>query len=838
VLAVLFLLPDTGSMAQELSKYIVVDQFGYLPGSRKVAVLRDPVEGFDADESFEPGSWYAVVNATTGDTVYRAERTRWADGQTDPSSGDRVFHFEFTPVTGTGTYYVLDEELSLRSYDFVIAPNVYNEVLRQAMRTFFYQRAGFRKEARYAGSAWADEASHVGDLQDCNCRSFFDKPNPGTEKDLSGGWYDAGDYNKYTSWTANYVVEMMKAYLEKPDAWGDDCNIPESGNGRPDILDEAIWGIDHLLRMQQASGSVLSIVGEAGGSPPSSATGPSYYGPPNTSATLNTAGAFAIASRVYRATGLTDYADTLLDRALLAYEWGVSHPDSLFYNNSSQHGSQGLGAGQQETDNYGRAMARLEAACYLFRETGEAAFRDYFDDHYREARLYQYSGFAYPFEAQTQEVLLYYTAIDGGTPSVQNDIRAVYRNAVVSGTYNLPGYVNDLDPYLAYMKDYTWGSNGTKSNQGSMNYNLISYDLAEGIEGLAREAAEAYIHYLHGVNPLNMVYLSNMYGFGADHGVNEFYHSWFTNGSPLWDRVGTSTYGPAPGFLTGGPNPQYDWDGCCPSGCGSTYNNSLCNSESITPPRGQPDQKSYKDFNTSWPLNSWSVTENSCGYQVSYIRLLSKFVTAGMDCSGEAGGGAYIDSCGVCSGGGTGIEPILDPKNCPGYVPVTNIAIIPSQAEMMVGDTLCFQVEVLPEEATDKGYCFYVTDTAMAIGLDTLRNMVIARRAGSARIEARWTEGDLAGALDITVTAPQSVHPGSLEDAVSIYPNPSDGLLCVECLLPDPVEVKLLDLSGKLLAKDHYTGRAVIGTGHLSPGTYMVVHTWNDMITRDKLIIY
>jgi endoglucanase len=314
---------------------------------------------------------------------------------------------------------------------------------------------------------------------------------------------------------------------------------------------------------------------------------------------------------------------------------------------------------------------------------------------------------------------------------------------------------------MAYMKDYTWGSNGTKSNQGSMNYNLISYDMAQGIEGLARVGAEAYIHYLHGVNPLNMVYLSNMYGFGADHGVNEFYHSWFTNGSPRWDRVGTSTYGPAPGFLTGGPNPQYDWDGCCPSGCGSSYNNSLCISEPITPPRGQPDQKSYKDFNTSWPLNSWSVTENSCGYQVSYIRLLSKFVTAGMDCSGETGGGALIDSCGVCAGGNTGIEPILDPKNCPGYVPVTAVAIAP------------------PEDS-----------------------------------------------------------PGDLKEGISIFPNPGDGLLHLESAIPDPVEMKLVDLSGKLLIEVHYTGKAVIDTGHLSPGTYMVVHTWNDRITRDKLIIY
>ena len=71
----------------------------------------------------------------------------------------------------------------------------------------------------------------------------------------------------------------MKAYLEKPLAWADDYNIPESGNGIPDLLDEARWGIDHLMRLQQADGSVLSIVGESHASPPSAATGPSYFKP-------------------------------------------------------------------------------------------------------------------------------------------------------------------------------------------------------------------------------------------------------------------------------------------------------------------------------------------------------------------------------------------------------------------------------------------------------------------------------------------------------------------------------------------------------------------------------
>lgn len=63
-------------------------------------------------------------------------------------------------------------------------------------------------------------------------------------------------------------------------------------------------------------------------------------------------------------------------------------------------------------------------------------------------------------------------------------------------------------------------------------------------------------------------------------------------------------------------------------------------------------------------MNSWEVTENSGGYQVSYIRLLSKFVT-GYDCNGDYLGTAYIDTCGICSGGNSGKTPTDEPCDCP-----------------------------------------------------------------------------------------------------------------------------------------------------------------------------
>jgi len=654
----------TLSKAQSISKYIVIDQFGYLPSSRKIAVIRDPQTGFDASESFTPGTSYALVKSTSSEHVFTGNITTWNGGATDPSSGDKAWWFDFSSVTEPGKYYVLDVSKNVRSYEFEISSAIYNEVLKHAVRTFFYQRAGFAKEAQYAGSAWADGASHIGPLQDKNARVYNSPGNSSSEVDVSGGWYDAGDYNKYTNWTAGYVVDFMRAYLEAPSAWGDDYNIPESGNGVPDLLDEAKWGVDHLLRMQKSDGSLLSIVGLSHASPPSDATGPSLYGTPNTSGTLNSAGAFAISSKVYASLGMTEYAETLKESAIKAWDWADANPNVIFRNNEGA--TQGLGAGQQETDDYGRLTAKIEAAVFLYEITGDTKYRDFVDNNYDEVNLIQWN-FAFPFQVTNQEMLLHYASLPNATSSVANAINAVYKNAMLTGSENFPAYESSKDPYLAHLADYTWGSNGVKAGQGLMYTDIITYGIDGTKDEDVRDAAEQYIHYLHGVNPLNMTFLSNMYSYGGENCVNEFYHSWFTNGSTKWDRVGVSTYGPAPGFLTGGPNPSYDWDGCCPSGCGGT-NNAACTSENISPPKGQPKQKSYKDFNTSWPLNSWSVTENSNGYQINYIRLLSHFVDASYDCSGTENGTAFMDVCGQCAGGTTGVTPILDESGCPGAV--------------------------------------------------------------------------------------------------------------------------------------------------------------------------
>lgn len=446
-------------------------------------------------------------------------------------------------------------------------------------------------------------------------------------------------------------------------------------------------------------------------------------------------------------------------------------------------------------------------------------------------------NFVFPFQADNQEMVLYYTTLEGATGAVKNKILSTYKNAMISGSENFPAYNNVKDPYRAHIKDYTWGSNANKSSKANMFLNMISYNVDPSLNDKSRDAALGYVHYLHGVNPFNMVYLSNMYEYGGEDCVNEFYHSWFTDGSKKWDRVGVSTYGPAPGFLTGGPNPGYNWDGCCPSGCGSSSNNAKCFDEEITPPLDQPDQKSYKDFNSSWPLNSWSVTENSCGYQVRYIRMLSKFVEAEMDCNGDIGGTAFLDTCGICSGGLTGRDPETDPCNCSlkleSYMEekACDFFISPS-GKYTWTETGVYTDTVQGYPGCDSIISIYleIEENELDATISHDKNILIANetdvsyqwldcKKSKAAIKGETNQqyspdenGSYAVAISDGLCADTSscyefelvlVKQYNLKDRTKVYPNPGDGTINIEFdRVYTYMEIEVLDLSGKKL-EDH-----------------------------------
>lgn len=621
VLTLFIILSNLSVFGQTASKYIVVDQFGYRPTAEKVAVIRNPAIGYDAGESFSPGNSYALVNEQTNAQVFTGTPTVWKNGQIDSTAGDRAWWFDFSTYTTPGTYYVLDVDRNVKSYTFEIREDIYNVVLKHAVRTFFYQRSGFAKEQPYAEEGWVDGASHVGPLQDKNCRYYLSPNDASTEKDLHGGWYDAGDQNKYTAWTAGYIIEMLKMYEEAPSVWTDDFNIPESNNGIPDIIDEAKWGMDHLLRLQNNDGSLIALVGVNSASPPSSATGQSLYSNVNTSSTRKAAAAYAFGARIFKKAGLLCYADTLEQAALKAWEWAEANPAVMWSNVGT-----GVGAGDPEVNEYSLMVFRLEAAMQLFALTGDTKYRDIYEADYQKVHLAEW-WYAFPYEHYEQEVLLYYSKVPNASESVVSDIKNRYNTAI--GRENNLGVVeSEKSAYKAYLESYVWGSNNITSMQGLMFYEVALYDIDAGKEAQSLTAAENYLHYIHGVNPLQYCYLTNMNGYGADNSVTQIFHSWFSDESYLWDQVGVSPYGPAPGFLSGGPNSEYNIDACCPYNCGSSNNNALCNNPQVAAAIDQPPMKSYADINDGWPTNTWSITENSCGYQVSYIRLLSKFVQA------------------------------------------------------------------------------------------------------------------------------------------------------------------------------------------------------------------
>ena len=577
----------------------------------KVAVVSDPQQGFNAAESYTPGSTLQVRTWSSNTVVYSGAAVAWSNGVTHAQSGDRAWWFDFSPVTAWGEYYVYDPGNDTRSARFRIDHRVYEEVLKHAARMFYYQRRGLAKAQPCADARWTDGASFLGPLQDSQCR-LITNPTAGTQKDLRGGWYDAGDYNKYVNFTMSPISDLLFAYRQNPLIWPDDWNIPESGNDIPDLLDEVKWELDWLLRMQNPNGSVLSKMGVnayQGASPPSAETAQVFYGAESTTAALTAAGNFAQAVRAFQSVGMTSYATTLSNAAVAAYNWAVANPSVIFTNT-------GFASANPEVDTsnyaYERDNLRIRAAVFLYELTGQAAYRNFIEANYTQIHGIAWWWWNY-YEMAVQDALLYYCTLPDVTPSVASNIRSYKQSGINSGDF-MGAWTAGVDAYRAYVPDaqYHWGSSQVKGHAGILIDEQVTYGLNSAQAASYRAAAGGYVHYFHGVNPLAMVYLSNMYDYGAENCANQIYHSWFWHGT-IYDDALTSPSGPAPGYVPGGANASFQPD--------SSYTGPR-----LVPPLDQPPQKAYKDWNTSWPEDSWEVSEPGIYYQASYLYLLSRFV--------------------------------------------------------------------------------------------------------------------------------------------------------------------------------------------------------------------
>ena len=600
-----------------ISPYIKIDQFGYYPASKKLAVIVDPQTGYNSAGSFSPGTAannYQVRRWSDDVVVLSGTIDEWNGGATHVQSGDRGWWFDFTSLTTPGSYYIFDLSNNVGSYRFEISTTAYADVLKQALRMFYYQRINFAKSTPFADARWTDGAAFEGATQDRAARSRYAKTDASTAKDLHGGWMDAGDYNKYTSFTFAPLCGLLETYRIYPTVFGDDLNIPESSNGIPDLLDELKWEIDWLIRMQDASGTnglylKLGADNYNAASPPSTDANNRYWLGECTSSTLTGAAVFALASITHRMVGtpaMTTYADNLLTRAQAAYTRAKT-TTSNFTSFQTSCDDQDIKAGDADMSIAEQKDRAITAAAYLYEATGLATYKTDFDNMYTTAQPYANWWWG-PYYTAVQRALLRYASLPGATASVANNIRSMKSNQ--NGVLSITSYTAETDLYRAYMPDdqYHWGSNEVKGYAGIHNFDFVNFSLNTASHDLYREVAESYLHWYHGMNPMGKVMLTNMYDWGGDNCADEMYHAWFANGTQ-YDNALSSVKGPAPGYVHGGPDKDYPVTG-------------------VAPPYGQPVQKSYKDWNTTWNGSydeiSWRITEPSIYAQASYISLLAR----------------------------------------------------------------------------------------------------------------------------------------------------------------------------------------------------------------------
>ena len=258
-----------------------VNQVGYSPAQRKFAYLGawlGPKLGAWKPKwgngEWGTGNGWEVVDANTRKVAYRsAERpaVRVRDAVTKdgtPFTGEETYEMDFSSVTNEGTYFVRVPGVG-RSADFRIWRGAAEDAFRVHMGGLYQKRCGIAKTEPY--THWTFGACHTNVVRGTFAPDegslpkgirWFDVISRNTDWEnaeeiaVSGGWHDAADYDRRPV-HLNVVNDLCAVYLMKPSNFPDgQLAIPEGGNGIPDILDEAEWGLRHLLAVQQKDGGV------------------------------------------------------------------------------------------------------------------------------------------------------------------------------------------------------------------------------------------------------------------------------------------------------------------------------------------------------------------------------------------------------------------------------------------------------------------------------------------------------------------------------------------------------------------------------------------------------
>ena len=219
-------------------EWIRVNQLGYLPQSVKMAVFMS-----ETQTSLET---YALIDAYTGETActFNAPQATASLGKMQST-----YRLDFSRFTRPGVYYLKAGEAT--SPRFSIHTRVYDGTADFLLNYMRQQRCGY--------NPYLNDSCHVHDAY-----IVYHPTKTGQTLDVRGGWHDAADYLQYTTTSANAIYQMMFAWQENPEAFGDayDANGRPGANGIPDIVDEIKWGLDWLNRMNPAPGELYNQIAD------------------------------------------------------------------------------------------------------------------------------------------------------------------------------------------------------------------------------------------------------------------------------------------------------------------------------------------------------------------------------------------------------------------------------------------------------------------------------------------------------------------------------------------------------------------------------------------------
>jgi endoglucanase len=510
----------------QVANVIQLNQLGFYSSAPKIAVLTAPTNA----------TKFHVVNLASKDTVYTGSLSETIQSK---YSSTQTHIADFSAYTKPGNYIIQVDTLA-PSYPFSIGFNSNHSAAVGLLKGYYFIRSSIPLEKKYAGK-WARPAGHPDTAVLIHSSAASQQRPEGTIISTPGGWYDAGDYNKYVVNSGISTGTLLSSY-EDFHAYFDTLkdNIPESNNKLPDVLDEALYNIRWMLTMQDPNdGGVYNKCTNAAFDAmvmPGVTKLPRYVVQKGTAATLDFAAVMAQAARITKhfKKELPGFSDSCLHAAEFAWQWALNNP-SLAYNQDANNRKY---KPVITTGGYGDFRFTDEwfwAASELLSTTQDqqyvAEVQKGMQQKFTLASWGDVEALGCYSLLRNKQSLKHITALNFTAigDSVVRFADSLLNNGGNKAFATIMGQSK---------RDFIWGSSAVAANQGVALIN--AYLLTKNKKYV--DAALTNLDYLFGRNATGYCFVT---GFGSKPTMNPHHRP----------SVADGILDPVPGLLAGGPNP-------------------------------------------------------------------------------------------------------------------------------------------------------------------------------------------------------------------------------------------------------------------------------------------